>query len=376
MRTQMIIAALVGSNLATGTVLVIVSRRAAEAQRSLAKAVQSNTKPAPSPEVIFLEGSGISLAQREAMRASAIAARERAALRARAETTATAALTELPISTDPATATQQLAALDPTLHEPSKLSPSTATRARASSTTPTASADPLAAEIRADAQLVQLLVAFERAATAANEPTTLDELLDITNRAAALPREQRDVVTERLRMLSADGTFPALFLIARLHEAAGEPTDAARWYLTANIVRIIDSRRFKQLPDSVTSQRITSMFASVQEQLRNNAELRRVAVAFALDLEDAIAERPAAAWLLDRASLSSADAEALCVSDEQWSNARNAVRASLIAALTPSEPTAEPHVLHWRKQMWGEETLTTTAQTSHSVIAAEPEEPN
>jgi hypothetical protein len=223
---------------------------------------------------------------------------------------------------------------------------------------------------------VQLLVAFERAATAANEPTTLDELLDITNRAAALPREQRDVVTERLRMLSADGTFPALFLIARLHEAAGEPTDAARWYLTANIVRIIDSRRFKQLPDSVTSQRITSMFASVQEQLRNNAELRRVAVAFALDLEDAIAERPAAAWLLDRASLSSADAEALCVSDEQWSNARNAVRASLIAALTPSEPTAEPHVLHWRKQMWGEETLTTTAQTSHSVIAAEPEEPN
>jgi hypothetical protein len=359
MRSQMIVAALIGSNLATGAVLVIVSRRAADAQRALAKAahgIPSHQSPA---EIVFIEGNGMSLVQREAMRASAIAARNRAQARmlmaggqphALHNQGATSVRIDQPVSTMVPDSTQPTTgALDPI--------------ALASESPPPN-----------DTQLVLLLVAFKDAGGGSGEPATLAQQLALVSQAAKLRRDERAVIADSLRGAAAEGTFPALFLVARLHEEASEPVEAARWYLTANIVRIIDSRRFKQLPDEATSREISAMFASVQERLRNNAAVRRAAVAFALDLEEAIKERPPASWLLDKPMLPAAELADLCLTDEQWRAARDAVRASLAASLEPETVPPIPQASAWREQMWGKE-LPTIAQPSQSSLAAQQEDP-
>lgn len=387
MRTQLIIAALVGSNLAVGSVLIVVARRAAAAQRAMNDmaiklAQQRPADASPGSDVIFLEGSGLSLVQREAMRASAIAARNRANARVGSAGTTQAIVAEPTLQNDPKPLANPYDLAASAAHTKPVVAAPPPTQAAQTVPASPSPATPATAQ-GSNTKLVELLVAFENAGGASGRPASLDEQLALTAQAAALPALERAAIADTLRSAAAEGTFPALFLLARLHEAAGEPSEAARWYLTANIVRIIDSKRFKQDPGGATSQKITSMFSNVQEQLRGNAELRRSAVAFALDLEDAIAERPPASWLTDKPMLSADQLAGLCVSDAAWRASRDAVRASLRSALTPADPSAaqasEPQASAWRVQMWGVETLpaqaTQPAHTNQPALATQPEEP-
>lgn len=350
----MVIAALVGSNLATASVLYMVSRRANTLEQRLAKLSAPTQNQ---PELVFIEGAGTSLLQRETMRASAIAARNRMMA------------SHAPLPSDP-TLTSDPAAPTPPL---------------ALATQPTTRSDHPSPDAPAptSARLVPLLVAFDLASQGKGPHATLDAQLSLIDDAATLSATERVAVADKLRSLSADGRIPALFLIARLHEQAGEPNDAARWYLTANIVRIIDVRRFKQLPESKTTLRVTQLFNEVQQRLRENSSLRRSAVEFALDLEDAIAERPAAAWLLDGAAPAPEELMRLCLSDEAWREARQAVRASLVSALkdnvsdgspqpaSQAEPASQ-HTLLLRHELFGE-TLQ-TLHSSHATLATQPDD--
>ncbi len=344
----MVIAALVGSNLAMATVLLLVARRANTLEQSLQAAQRSN-EPREA-ELVFIEGNGVSLLHRETMRASAIAARSRARAAQSAEPSTTGGSGDVLASA--------------------------ATPEGVATTTLSKPLDNSGSAPASNERLVQLLVAFDRASAAGDDPMSLDGQLDLVEQAALLSASERTAIADKLRSLAADGRIPALFLLARLHERAGEHNDAARWFLTANIVRIIDTRRFKQAPEQDATLRVTELFGAVQDNLRQNAPLRRSAVEFALDLEEAMRDRPPAAWLLGKPGVSHAMLADLCLDEDQWRAAREAVRRSLAPAIRettsqsePANPLPGPQAAAWRTEVFGQ-----SSQAAPSALASQPEE--
>jgi hypothetical protein len=146
------------------------------------------------------------------------------------------------------------------------------------------------------------------------------------------PFERADAV-EWLGARRASPNFPALFLTARLHEAGGDLDSAAYAYVAASVLGRIDATRCSDLSAAGAVTAMESQFDRVRAHLRGNMDLARDAMRRALTMDEALRDRPPAAWIASYGLDAMNGKPVKFDPDADWLKERERIRRSLAKSI-------------------------------------------
>lgn len=125
-----------------------------------------------------------------------------------------------------------------------------------------------------------------------------------------------------------DGRMPAMYWIARAYSYNGDGPEAAKWYAAAGLAGRIDAARLTDVSAASAMPAVETHFAEIKKALKDDAVLRRTALAWALEHEESVKDRKVAGWIAAHGMDSFRGGTPTVIGDEAWKAKRATLRES------------------------------------------------
>ncbi len=151
--------------------------------------------------------------------------------------------------------------------------------------------------------------------------------------AATLSPADRAAAIKWLTARRLSGRMPVLFLIARLHDVAGDSEQAGKWFLAASCIGRIDAQRCDDRSAGQAVPAMESHFPAVRTALRADKAKAEKWARAALAMEEELKDREPPYWIAAHGLAAFTSKAPSFIGEEAWADHRQKCRESLTSSL-------------------------------------------
>ena len=156
-----------------------------------------------------------------------------------------------------------------------------------------------------------------------------DAAVEAFDAAPSCSAAERTALIAWLKERVKDGRIPAMYWLARAYFHAGDQREAAKWYAGASLTGRVDAARLADASAAAAIPTLEAHFAEIKKALKDDANLRRTAIAWALEYEEtSVKERGVAGWIAAHGMNAFRGGTPDLVTDDQWQAKRTEIRES------------------------------------------------